>query len=78
MSLEYIRNHYNVPAQKGERVVIFSGQRATIVGSHGPHLMIVVDGEQVAKPYHPTWNIDYFTNCPWLKDDDVKGENHEL
>ena len=64
MSLKYIRKTYDVPAVKGERVIIFSGQSGTITGAINSYLLILIDGEKKAKPFHPTWNIDYFSNCP--------------
>ena len=69
MSLEYIQRHYNVPAKIGERVVVFSGQHGTIVEAHCASLKIIIDGEIIAKIFHPTWKIAYFSNCPWLKGD---------
>jgi len=72
MTLKYIRETYKVPANRGERVVIFSGQKGTIKSARGGHLMILVDGQKIAKPFHPTWNIDYFSNCPWLGEEEKK------
>lgn len=59
MSLQYIRDAYNVPAHEGRRVVVFSGQKGTIIGANGFRLLIKVDGENYSKLFHPTWNIDY-------------------
>ncbi len=54
----WIAKHYGVPAVEGGRV-LFEGKPGTIVGSSGPHLMVRLDGERKASPYHPTWHIEY-------------------
>jgi hypothetical protein len=62
MSLEYIRTHYGVPAHPGSRVKYTGGRHAmtgTITGAEGAHLLIRLDGQQEAMPYHPTWKIEY-------------------
>lgn len=71
MSLEYIRKFYDVPATEGERVIVFSGQRGAIIGAVDSYLLIRLDGEKRVKSFHPDWNIDYFSNCPWLKNDET-------
>lgn len=64
MSLEYIQQHYNVPAKIGGRIkYTYRGEKfGTITGESGPHLMIKLDGEKISKPYHPTWEIEYLEN----------------
>lgn len=58
--LEYIRKTYNVPAKIGGRIK-YKSRPGTIVGVRGPHLRIGLDGEDVIRSYHPTWEIEY---CP--------------
>jgi hypothetical protein len=67
MSLEYIRQHYGVPAYEGTEITYTwpHGQRhgGTIVGAAdngNAHLMVSLPGlydEPV--PMHPTWAIEY-------------------
>ena len=61
MSIQYIRDYYNVPAKVGGRVKItYKGEHfGTITGTHDAHLMIRLDGEKHSNPYHPTWEIEY-------------------
>ena len=58
MTLEYIRSHYRVPARFGARVIA-DGKPATITGTQGQYLLLLVDGEQQENPWHPTWRIKY-------------------
>jgi hypothetical protein len=58
MSLEYIRQHYGVPAFRGRRVVAY-GKPGEITGAHGPHVMIRLDGMKHSLPHHPTDEIEY-------------------
>lgn len=66
MTLEYIRNACNVPANRGQRVR-YTGDRGpnkparegVIVGASGAHLKIRMDGDSFSRPYHPTWEIEY-------------------
>jgi len=63
-SLQYIRDYYEVPAKLGGRVIYnvpasseeFNG---TIVGAQNAHVLVQLDGETDARPYHPTWNLIY-------------------
>lgn len=63
MSMEYIRQHYGVPARRGARVR-YRPERGKpcegrITGTSGPHLMIRLDGRNRSEPFHPVWNLDY-------------------
>lgn len=63
MSLEYIREHYRVPAQIGGRIKFtwpdWTGNRyATIVGAEGSHLKVGFDSGEIGS-LHPTWEISY-------------------
>ncbi len=63
--LEYIAKTYDVPAEKGQRVVYHPIGRprrpGKISGAWGQYIHIHFDGEE--KPsslcYHPTWAIAY-------------------
>ncbi len=55
MSLQYVRDYYKVPAIKGAAVT-YRGKPGTITGASGPHVMIRLDGEKHARPYHPKDN----------------------
>ncbi len=63
MSLDYIRNHYDVPAREGVRVVA-DGRPGTIAGADGPRLLIAIDGEPEPSVWHPTWRIEYAGTAP--------------
>ena len=58
MSMDYIRNHYNVPAKIGIRVVA-QGREGTIVGARNAYLRIKIDGEKNVLSFHPTWEMEY-------------------
>ena len=64
MSMDYIRDAYGVPAKLGGRV-IYEGagphQCGTITGTRNAHLLIRLDGESQARPYHPTWKLQYLS-----------------
>lgn len=62
MSMDYIRQYYGVPAKSGGRVRYSGGLapvEGTIVVAQGAHLLIRLDGQHEAMPYHPTWKIEY-------------------
>lgn len=63
MSLQYIREMYQVPARRGERVTVITskGQRlpGTITGSSNAYVRIRLDGEKRGRLYHPTQGIVY-------------------
>jgi hypothetical protein len=63
MSLQYIRDTYQVPAHKGSRVRYSPGHQkpveGTIVGALHGHLRLLLDGNQTPGLYHPTWKIEY-------------------
>ena len=66
MTMEYIRQMYQVPAKRG-RIVEYTGgdnvrRRGYIVGSAGAHLRIRLDGEKLTRLYHPT--DDYLVYLP--------------
>lgn len=58
MSLEYIRDYYDVPAHKSARI-LYGDKPGEIQGADGQYLRIKLDGEDVCHSYHPTWNITY-------------------
>lgn len=59
----YVRQHYNVPAEINGRVVA-NGKPGTIVGFDGAHVLILLDGEEHARPWHPTWEMVYEAATP--------------
>lgn len=64
MSLDYIKQHYAVPADIG-RVIHFQGRQGVIVGANNATLKVNFDD---AKPnkyeyLHPTWNVEYGEMC---------------
>lgn len=71
MSMKWIRSQYGVPAKRGGRVEYTpcegstdkTGRFGTITGTSGPHLLIRLDGEKHARPYHPTWQLRYLTEA---------------
>jgi len=62
MSLLYIRDNYQVPAEKGRRV-IYTGDQAEkkgiIVDSKGAYIRVLFDGEKRPVNLHPTWKVEY-------------------
>lgn len=60
MSFDWIREHYRVPANRGGRVQ-YTGEAkprlGTITGASGGRLLIRLDGEKHATPFHPTWKL---------------------
>lgn len=62
-NLEYIRNHYGVPAELGRRVE-YTGDKTpkqgVIVGVTNHYISIHFDGDKKpTKRFHPTWEIKY-------------------
>lgn len=66
LSLSWISKNYRVPAKVGQRVR-YTGDKGpkcwvregTIVGAHGAHLKIRMDGDSFSGHYHPTWELEY-------------------
>lgn len=56
--MDYIRRTYGVPAKRGGRVE-YAGKLGTIKSASGAYLMILLDGEKIVKPYHPTYKLKY-------------------
>lgn len=61
----YVRQHYKVPAEIDGRVVA-NGKPGTIVGFDGAHVLIRLDGEEHANPWHPIWEMVY--EAPHLRE----------
>jgi hypothetical protein len=61
------RRHYGVPAMIGGRVVS-RGRPGTIVyhAHPGSHVFVLLDGEKLARPYHPT-DLEYTDPVPPLR-----------
>jgi len=58
-SLQYIRDHYGVPAKKGGRIRINDKLLGTITGGHNQYLKVNLDDGRQKRLYHPTWKIEY-------------------
>lgn len=58
--MSYIRDHYQVPAKRGRRVV-FDGKPGRITSARGPgaYLNVRLDGEKHPVPVHPRWRVTY-------------------
>ena len=59
MTMEQIRQKYNVPAKRGMEVSIGKFMKGKIVGSMGLYLRIRVFDQVGIGSYHPTWKITY-------------------
>lgn len=59
-----IRQTRGVPAKRGGRVK-YTGhldgrpREGTIKSAKDGYLYIILDGEKFARPYHPTWKLEY-------------------
>lgn len=74
-SLAYIRDYYGVPAQLNGRVLYTwqaANQLGTIVGTSGARLLVLMDGERHAVPFHPTWELQYVTDVELPYGGDVR------
>lgn len=60
MSFHYIRNYYDVPAERGRQVTC-QGETGVIVGADGHYLLVVIDGDksEEERRYHPTDKVVY-------------------
>lgn len=58
MTLEYIRDYYGVPAERGMRVVV-DGAHAEICGAKDQYLLLQLDGDDKLSIWHPTWRMVY-------------------
>jgi hypothetical protein len=57
-----INRTYGLSVKTGSRVRYSGGKDiirlGTVTGTEGAHLRIRLDGEQYARPYHPTWELE--------------------
>ncbi len=62
MSMQRIREYYNVPARRGMRITM-DGQPGVIVASDptSMHLRVRFDGQRHSLRVHPTWRVEYQT-----------------
>lgn len=60
MSMQWIRDHYPVPAKRGGRIR-FMGQPGRITSTNAGHLVIHLDGQPAGWRHyvHPCWRMDY-------------------
>jgi hypothetical protein len=71
MSLQYIRDCYNVPAKRGGRIS-FRGNdgdndpcepmEGVIVGARNAYLRVRFDGSPRIVSLHPTWMVEYLAS----------------
>ena len=59
MTMERIRDKYNVPAKSGMEVGVGKFMKGRIVSSSGLYLRIRVYDTTGIGTYHPTWQITY-------------------
>lgn len=61
MSMQWIRDHYPVPAKRGMRVEI-DGKPGRILSTNAGHLVLHLDGNRKShRTYaHPCWRMKYF------------------
>ncbi|MER6830850.1 hypothetical protein ABT352_32990 [Streptosporangium sp. NPDC000563] len=58
-SADYVRRYYQVPAYRGDRVIV-DGKPGRIVGFRGAGLRVRVDEPpHLVLSYHPTWRVEY-------------------
>lgn len=58
-NMELIREIYRVPAEIAGRVRYRGNEKGTITGTNGLNLLILMDGEEVSRSYHPVFFIEY-------------------
>lgn len=60
MDFDYVREHYNVPACYGRRVVV-DGKPGIIVADKGHHIGVNFDADKPGdiRRCHPTWEVVY-------------------
>jgi len=61
-ALDYIRTLYRVPAYKDVRVA-YEGKQGTIRGAKSGRLLIALDVDNIVRPYHPTYHMEYHPSC---------------
>ena len=62
MSMDYIRNHYGVPAHRGQEVIFTGGKfpmAGRIISARGGHLYLRLNDGRRFGPLHPLWEMDY-------------------
>lgn len=67
MSMQYIRDRYNVPAKRGMRVTV-DGEAGVIVGTVNAHLRVKFGDAKHSTPCHPTWRVTYPSAAVVLND----------
>jgi len=60
MNCEYVRQHYDVPAEIGRRVAV-DGEPGIIAEDRGHHIGVNFDADKPGAiiPCHPTWKVEY-------------------
>lgn len=57
---DYVRRHYNVPAEVGRRVIA-NGEPGVIIADRGHYIGVILDSDpkKRIRNYHPTWEMQY-------------------
>ena len=57
---DYVRRHYNVPAEIGRRVIA-NGEPGVIIADRGHYIGVILDSDpkKRIRNYHPTWEMQY-------------------
>lgn len=67
MSMESLRQYYNVPAKRGGRVRYTGGptplEGKIIRSVERNRLLVVFDGDNMPKRLHPKWNVEYLPDA---------------
>lgn len=67
MSLQYIRDTYQVPAKRGGQI-IYDGLKCTILGARGHQLRVRLPKQKRTALLHPTWRVTYLDEQPNAKE----------
>ena len=58
---EYVRDTYGVPAEIGRRIRFRGDKEGVIIKDMGNYIGVNFDSDKpgIAKPLHPTWEVEY-------------------
>lgn len=56
---DYVREHYGVQVEIGQRVVIDGTPGVIVRGADDQYLHFVPDGKRLRLIAHPTWRVEY-------------------
>ena len=62
MEFEFIRSHYNVPAEYGREIRFENERTGVIVKDLGSYIGVNFDDKKPGfiEPLHPTWRVNYY------------------